>query len=73
MYALVYSSNYTDEDPPSQKRPFSVCPRCGRFIRIDGHCECEAIFLVSWNIKNSKSKWTKSSTLMVHTMIQGIF
>jgi hypothetical protein len=47
MYALVYSSNDTDEDSPPQKRPFSVCPKCGRFIRIDGHCECEAIFLIS--------------------------
>ena len=44
MYALVYSSSDTDEDSASQKRPFTVCPKCGRFVRIDGHCECEAIF-----------------------------
>ena len=24
--------------------PLSVCPRCGRQVRIDGHCECESIF-----------------------------
>jgi hypothetical protein len=25
--------------------PLSICPKCGRQVRIDGHCECEAIFL----------------------------
>ncbi|HEY7733486.1 MAG TPA: hypothetical protein VIB07_01715 [Nitrososphaera sp.] len=25
--------------------PLTICPRCGRQVRIDGHCECEAIFL----------------------------
>ena len=25
--------------------PLSICPRCGRQVRIDGHCECEAVFL----------------------------
>lgn len=25
--------------------PLSICPRCGRQVRIDGHCDCEAIFL----------------------------
>ena len=25
--------------------PLAVCPRCGRQVRIDGHCECEAIFV----------------------------
>lgn len=25
--------------------PLAVCPRCGRQVRIDGHCECEQIFL----------------------------
>lgn len=24
--------------------PLSICPRCGRQVRIDGHCECESIF-----------------------------
>ncbi|HEV8404818.1 MAG TPA: hypothetical protein VGQ13_02815 [Nitrososphaera sp.] len=24
--------------------PLAICPRCGRQVRIDGHCECEAIF-----------------------------
>jgi hypothetical protein len=43
MSAQVYSSD-TDEDSPSTKQPFTVCPKCGRFVKIDGHCECEAIF-----------------------------
>lgn len=25
--------------------PLTICPKCGRQVRIDGHCECEAIFL----------------------------
>jgi len=29
------------EDSPD---PLAICPRCGRQVRIDGHCECEAIF-----------------------------
>ncbi|HEX2557958.1 MAG TPA: hypothetical protein VHK86_06515 [Nitrososphaera sp.] len=24
--------------------PLTICPRCGRQVRFDGHCECEAIF-----------------------------
>jgi hypothetical protein len=24
--------------------PLTICPRCGRQVRIDGHCECESIF-----------------------------
>ena len=24
--------------------PLSICPKCGRQVRIDGHCECEALF-----------------------------
>ena len=56
MYALIYSSD-TDEDSPPQKRSFMVCPKCGRFIRIDGHCECEAIFFDKLlNIKNFKDR-----------------
>jgi hypothetical protein len=43
MCALVYSSK-AEEESSSPQEPFTVCPKCGRFIRIDGHCECEAIF-----------------------------
>jgi hypothetical protein len=51
MYALVYMS---DTDEPSTKQPFTACPKCGRFVKIDGHCECEAIFfdMVTDAIKN---------------------
>ena len=41
MYALVYSS---DTDESSTKQLFTVCPKCGRFVKINGHCECETIF-----------------------------
>jgi hypothetical protein len=45
MCALVYLSEIQEESLSSQQEPFTVCSKCGRFIRIDGHCECEAIFL----------------------------
>jgi hypothetical protein len=45
MCALVYLREIEEkEETSSLKEPFSVCTKCGRFIRIDGHCECEAIF-----------------------------
>ncbi|MGI0020060.1 MAG: hypothetical protein ACREAY_06290 [Nitrososphaera sp.] len=25
--------------------PLSICPKCGRQVRIDGHCDCEALFI----------------------------
>jgi hypothetical protein len=25
--------------------PLTICPRCGRQVRLDGHCDCEEIFL----------------------------
>ncbi|HLG36627.1 MAG TPA: hypothetical protein VI338_00715 [Nitrososphaera sp.] len=31
--------------------PLAICPRCGRQVRIDGHCECEAIFFTSYKKK----------------------
>ena len=43
MYALAYLSD-TGDKSSSPKQPFTICPKCGRFVRIDGHCECDAIF-----------------------------
>ncbi|HXG06077.1 MAG TPA: hypothetical protein VNI77_01985 [Nitrososphaera sp.] len=31
--------------------PLSICPRCGRQIRIDGHCDCELIFFTDHRLK----------------------
>jgi hypothetical protein len=25
--------------------PLSICPKCGRQVRLDGHCDCEALFI----------------------------
>jgi len=36
------------EESPS---PLAICPRCGRQVRIDGHCECEAIFFAGYKRK----------------------
>ena len=37
MYAI------TEEIVEEGKVPLSICPRCGRQVRIDGHCDCEAL------------------------------
>lgn len=34
--------------------PLRTCPRCGRQARIDGHCECEAVFLTQDHEKPRK-------------------
>ena len=57
MCALVYLSEIGEKESSSPQEPFTVCPKCGRFIRIDGHCEGEAIFFGKLiKIENSKSK-----------------
>ena len=55
MCALVFSNN-TDEEPLSSQQPFSICPKCGRFIKINGHCECEMIFLRPFVNRTKKEK-----------------
>jgi hypothetical protein len=44
MYALVYLSNTEEEESLSTKQHFTICPKCGRLIKINYDCECEAIF-----------------------------
>ena len=43
MCALVYVRD-VGENLPSSQQPFSICPKCGRFIKINGQCECEILF-----------------------------
>jgi hypothetical protein len=55
-FLLVCAANNYDmsalflegEDTPA---PLTICPRCGRQVRIDGHCECEAIFFTEYKRK----------------------
>jgi hypothetical protein len=44
MCALVYLSEMEEKESPSTQDAFTICTKCGQFIRIDGQCECEAIF-----------------------------
>ena len=44
MYALVYLSNTEEEESLSTKQHFTICSKCGRLIKINYDCECEAIF-----------------------------
>ena len=39
--AIVILGYHTEEE---SRRSLSIWPKCGRQVRIDGHCECEAIF-----------------------------
>ncbi len=56
MCAMIYSSKAEEESSPPQQL-FTVCSKCGRFIRIDGYCECEAIFSdIFINLKKDNSK-----------------
>ena len=34
------------EDDEKKPVPLSICPKCGRQVGLDGHCECESIFFV---------------------------
>ena len=45
MSSMVTPTNYYYSED-SSPAPLSICPKCGRMVKIDGHCECEAIFLV---------------------------
>jgi hypothetical protein len=40
MSAIIFSY----EDDEKKPTPLSICPKCGRQVRLDGHCECESIF-----------------------------
>jgi hypothetical protein len=40
MYAIIFRY----EDDEKKPVPLSICPKCGRQVRLDGHCECESIF-----------------------------
>jgi hypothetical protein len=40
MSAIIF--RYEDDD--KKPVPLSICRKCGRQVRIDGHCDCESIF-----------------------------
>lgn len=35
---------YQGEDSSSAPR-LTFCPKCGRLVKINGHCECEDVFV----------------------------
>jgi hypothetical protein len=51
-----------DEDG---KTPLSICAKCGRQVRLDGHCECESIF-VSGKQLTANSSTIKHSNFLNH-------
>jgi len=54
MSTVVYGLQEDDNSPP----PMSICPRCGRQVRLDGRCDCELLF------ENSSKSDTKSKMHM---------
>ncbi|HEX2067299.1 MAG TPA: hypothetical protein VHF08_01200 [Nitrososphaeraceae archaeon] len=40
MSTVLYGYQEDDNSPP----PMSICPRCGRQVRLDGRCDCEMLF-----------------------------
>ena len=51
MSAIMYASQ--TEEPLFVPLSITICPKCGRFIKINDHCECEALFLAG-NLKRKK-------------------
>jgi hypothetical protein len=43
---VIFSYSLDEEDPSSGPVPLSICPKCGGLVKIDGHCECEAVFFL---------------------------
>jgi hypothetical protein len=52
MSATIYASQ--TENSLVLPLPLTICPKCGRLVKIDGHCECEAIFFSPLNQDNEK-------------------
>ena len=50
MSAVMYGLQEDDNSPP----PMSICPRCGRQVRLDGRCDCEMLFENSSSDTKSK-------------------
>ena len=44
MSTVIFRYELDEEDPSSGPAPLSTCPKCGRLVKINGHCECEAVF-----------------------------
>jgi hypothetical protein len=46
MSNVIFRYELDEEDPSSGPAPLSTCPKCGRLVKINGHCECEAVFFL---------------------------
>jgi hypothetical protein len=46
MSTVIFRYELDEEDPSSGPAPLSICPKCGRLVKINGHCEYEAVFFV---------------------------
>jgi hypothetical protein len=64
MSATIYASQ--TENSLVLPLPLTICPKCGRLVKIDGHCECEAIFFSPLNQDNEKENAIEA--LIYHNM-----
>jgi hypothetical protein len=55
MSAMVFDSQGED----SRSVPFLIiiCPKCGRYIKINDHCECEALFFSAQSKRKSPDRF----------------
>ena len=44
MVIMATVFGYQGEDSSSTSR-LTFCPKCGRLVKINGHCECEDVFV----------------------------
>ena len=55
MSAIMYASQ-AEESLSIQLPIITICPKCGRFIKINDHCECEALFFGRQSKKKENSQ-----------------
>ena len=44
MSNTMYTGQIGEENSLSTVQPITICLKCGRFVKINEHCECDAIF-----------------------------
>ena len=52
---------YQGEDSSSAPR-LTFCPKCGRLVKINGHCESEDVFVSRRNKNQIKSRYKTKNT-----------
>jgi hypothetical protein len=54
MSVMMFDSQ--GEESLSVPFPITICPKCGRYIKINDQCECEALFFGTQSKKKENSE-----------------